>query len=133
MRYLLPALVFGITMQLVEAYAISRLGTNRFFAPQDFLLGTLFFSVAVFLTFKRLTISHPLAAQLGRLSPGIFCIHIIFFNLFTTPASPFFIDNRYVETGNSGMALLVLVLTVASSTATIMLMAQSRSLQQAVR
>lgn len=133
MRYLLPALLIGIMMQLTEAYAISRLGTSRFFAPQDFLLGTLFFSVAVFLTFKRLNLSHPLAAQLGRLSPGIFCAHIIFFNLFTTPASPFFIDNRYIETGDYAVALLVLVLTVASSTAAIVLMAQSRSLQQVVR
>lgn len=133
MRLLVPALLIGIALQLMEAYVISRLGTSRFFAPQDFLLGTLFFSVAVFLTVKRLALSHPLAAQLGRLSPGIFCVHIIFFNLFTTPASPFFIDNRYVETGNYGMALLILVLTVASSTATIMLMAQSRLLQQAVR
>jgi len=133
MPVLLAGMVFGIVLQMFEGYAISRLGANSVFAPHDFLLGTAFFAVSVFLIFRRLNLYGPTLAKLGRLSPGIFCIHILFLNLFTAPASPFFIDDHYVANENYATAFVVFVLTVGCSIATTLLIARFRPLRPVVQ
>lgn len=133
LRILLPCLLLGIGLQILEGYVISTMGIDAKFAPHDFLLGTALFATAVFLIFKRLSLHGPTLARLGRISPGVFCVHILFFNLFTTPASPFFIDNRYVAGENYAVAFLIFILTVGCSTAVTLLMARIRLLDPVVR
>jgi surface polysaccharide O-acyltransferase-like enzyme len=132
-RVLALALVFGFALQLLEAYAISRLGTGRYFAPQDFLLGTAFFSVAVFMIFRQMNISHPILARLGRISPGIYCIHILFFSAFVTPGSIFFIDDSYIATANYPMALFLIALTAGCAIAATLFLSKFRIFRPVVQ
>ncbi len=133
MPVLLGGMAFGVVLQMFEGYAISRLGVDSVFAPHDFLLGTALFSLSVFLIFRKLDLYGPTLAKLGRISAGIFCVHILFLNLFTAPASPFFIDDRYVANENYATAFVVFALTVGCSIVVTLLMARVRALQPVVR
>lgn len=72
-------LALGVGMQLSEAYTLHRYFDSSF-SNYDFLLGTFFFAVSIFLLSLNI-IEKPfirLMATCGRLSLGMYCVHLVF-------------------------------------------------------
>ncbi len=78
-RWAIFTMLFGLSLQISEAFLISYFSNARFI-HHDFLIGTYFFGVGVFFIALNTPSSKPVdfLARLGAVSLGMYCIHLMF-------------------------------------------------------
>lgn len=102
--------IFGLVLQMLEAYMLSRTGTTSF-APFNFLASTLPFSIGIFLYFLSLPFP-PFVAALGRVALGMYCCHVLFLSYFEREGA-YLADFRSDFSKSVLMYVLVVVLSAA--------------------
>ena len=129
---LVSAMLCGFLLQIGEAGAVTR-NTDGDFAPHDYLLSTILFSVPIFLIFCRQTILDGMSSQFGRLALGAYCIHVFVLELLRTPASPFFIGGSAANLTDYPELLLIFLLVSALSILLSVLLSKIPGLRTLVR
>jgi peptidoglycan/LPS O-acetylase OafA/YrhL len=112
--------VLGAALHLGEAYWVDA---NQFipFHRNEFLLGTLPFSIGAFLIALQLAEGRVvrMLARLGAYSLGLYAVHIVFVLIFS----------RFVQPSNVVEGLLLAGLVIVASTITVLGLARIRPLR----
>ncbi len=105
----------GFCIQFLESFSLDRLHIEVF-GTENYLLGTVAFATGIFLlaaTLRSEARSLSFLANLGQLSLGVYCIHLIFI---------LWIETR-IQPGNLTQSMELAVVVAATSTLVVFMLA----------